>query len=151
MDCHDPESLHQVFMQVVRSHFHRTFFLLEKVGIYPGQPHMLFALNTKDGQRQKDLAKQLNINPATITVMLRRMEKAGLLERHKDPSDQRVVRVYLTVIGRDVCRQVEKIIEGIDEESFRGFTPEEKMLLRRLLLQMQENLTNASSENVHIG
>ena len=52
---------------------------------------MLFALYKKDGQSQKDLAKQLNINPATITVMLTRMEKAGLLERRKDPDDQRVV------------------------------------------------------------
>lgn len=150
MDCHDPESLHQVFLQVVRLHFHRTFLLLDKVGIYPGQPPMLFALYKKDGQSQKDLAKQLNINPATITVMLTRMEKAGLLERRKDPDDQRVVRVYLTVTGRDVCLKVVKVTDGISEECFHGFTQEEKMLLRRLLMQMKENLIKVSGENVRV-
>lgn len=150
MDCHDTDSLHHVFLQVGHLHFHRTFLLLDKVGIYPGQPPMLFALYKKDGQSQKELAKQLNIKPATITVMLTRMEKAGLLERRKDPDDQRVVRVYLTITGRDVCLKVVKVTDGISEECFRDFTQEEKMLLRRLLMQMKENLTKVSSENLHV-
>ncbi len=68
---------------MIRFHYYRTHVLLEEIGVYPGQPPMLFILNQEDGLSQKKLANKLKIKPSTITVMLKRMEKANLIVRKK--------------------------------------------------------------------
>ena len=147
MHAFESDSLYHVFTQVVRFSFQRKHMLLEKVGIYPGQPAMLIALYHKDGQNQKELAKKLFIKPATITVMLKRMEKAELVERRQDPNDMRVSRVYLTENGKKICKEVDKIMKIIDVESFQNFTQEEQDLLLKLLIKMRDNLIKACNEN----
>lgn len=140
MEKIDRDSLYFVFLEVIRFHYIRTHELLEEIGVHHGQPGMLFTLNKKDGQSQKDLADKLNLAPATITVMLKRMEKAGLVERRQDPEDLRVSRVYLTDKGRTLCEQSNEVMKKIEKETFANFTTEEKIMLRRLLMQMKDNL-----------
>ncbi|WP_315116431.1 MarR family winged helix-turn-helix transcriptional regulator [uncultured Clostridium sp.] len=140
MECIEKDSLYHIFSQVIRLHYYRTHKLLEKVGVYPGQPPMLMALHIKDGQSQKELSDKLNIKPATITMMLKRMEKFDLVERKVDAEDQRVVRVYLTEQGKNLSKEVIQIMKIINQECFSNFTEEEKVLLRRLLMQMKDNL-----------
>lgn len=150
MDCTKPDSLHHVFLQVLRFHFNRMHMLLEKLGVYPGQPPLLLALEHKDGQSQKELAERLNIKPSTITVMLNRMTKAKLIERRQDPEDQRISRVYLTERGREVCGKVKETMKVLEEECFDNFSAEEKVLLRRLLTQMRNNLIKACDKSLDI-
>lgn len=140
MDCYKNDSLYFLFSQVIRLHYHRIRTLLDKIGVYPGQPQMLFFLHIKDGQSQKELAEKLHIKPATITVMLGRMEKAELLERRQDSEDQRVSRVYLTEKGREVWEEVSEIMKMLEGECFANFTTEEQVLMRRLLMQVRDNL-----------
>lgn len=146
MDFINEDSLTYIFTQVIRLHYHRSHALLEQIGIYPGQPPLLFALWRKDGQSQKELAKCLHIKPATITVMLGRMEKARLVERRSDPEDQRVSRVYLTEHGKDILKEVKQVVEILEAESFANFTAEESMLIRRLFMQMRDNLSKKCKE-----
>lgn len=135
-----PNSIYEVFFQVIKLHYKRSQELLDKIGIYPGQPPVLIALTMKDGQSQRELSDKIRIKPATVTVMLRRMEKAGLVLRESDPNDQRVSRVYITDKGREIREELDKVLDKIEEECFSNFTEEEKVLLRRLLMQMKDNL-----------
>lgn len=75
------------------------------------------------------------------------MEKVGLIERRPDPEDRRVTRVYLTDKGRELQAQVEEKLRVLNEEAFRGFTQNEKVLLRRFLLQIKDNLLQAIGED----
>jgi DNA-binding MarR family transcriptional regulator len=140
MNFLNEDSIYAVFWQVVRYHYSRNHALLEKLGIYPGQPPLLFILGKKDGQSQKELAERLHIKPATITVMLKRMEAAKLVERRPDDADQRVTRVYLSDHGKKVLQEVSESLRILEAECFANFTVEEKTLLRRLLMQMRDNL-----------
>ena len=47
-------------------------------------------LYKNDGMSQKEMARALNLSPATMTVTLKRMEKAGLVLREMDEHDQRI-------------------------------------------------------------
>ncbi|SFL84841.1 DNA-binding transcriptional regulator, MarR family [Paenibacillus sp. 1_12] len=145
MDIYTSDSLHYVFSKVMRTHWHKMHQLLQDQEVYPGQPPLLFALKRKDGQSQKELAEQLHIQPATITVMLNRMVKTGLVERRQDDKDQRVSRVYLTEKGRLAQTEVKETFRAMDAQCFGNFSEEDKVLLRRLMLQVHENLTNDSS------
>jgi DNA-binding MarR family transcriptional regulator len=102
------------------------------------------------GLTHTDLAARLHVQPATITKMIKRMEKAGFLERRQDPDDQRISRVYLTEAGRAIQSDVLRVWHALEEETFAGFTQEERMLLRRLFLQMRENLLRVTGGKVTV-
>jgi len=145
----EEESLHLLLWQVIRQHFIRHHYLLSKIGLHKGQPPILGMLWEKDGLTQKEIAEKLRLKPSTVTAVLKRMEKAGLLKREPDPKDMRISRVYLTKKGRDLKKDVEKIMKMLEEECFDGFTLEEKVLLRRFFIQIRDNLkkVNNGEEN----
>jgi len=144
----DPDSLYHVFVRVIKLHYNRAHSLLEKIGLYPGQPFLLLALFHQDGQSQKELGEKLRVKASTITVMIRRLEKANIVERKQDEIDQRISRVYLTEKGKQVCEKVNENLFQVEQECFRNFTNEEKLLLRRLLMQMGDNLSNVLGEKI---
>ena len=139
----DKDSLYFIFLEILRLHYYRTHVLLEEIGIYPGQPPMLFILNKEDGKSQSELADKLQIKPSTITVMLKRMEKEGIVIRRKDELDQRITRVYITEKGRQLCNEAIEVMNKVQNECFANVTAEEKIILRRLFMQMRDNLNNA--------
>lgn len=143
---HTDDSLDFLLGQIIREHFIRLHYLLGKIGLHKGQPPILFMLWEKDGLTQKDIAEESKLKPSTVTVMLRRMEKAGLLRRETDPKDLRVSRVYLTEKGKNIKKDVEEIKLTLENDCFSGFTFEEKILLRRFFLQILDNLRKVNSE-----
>ena len=82
------------------------------------------------------------LQPATVTNMLRRLEREEVVERREDAYDQRVTRVYLTARGEELEATVDELWNRLEEQTFAGFTLEERILLRRLLLQAYQNLAD---------
>jgi DNA-binding MarR family transcriptional regulator len=142
----EPESIDMLFVQVCRLHYGRARTLLEEIGLYRGQPPLLRFLREQDGLAQTDLATRLQLTPATVTKMIQRMEKAGFVQRRPDATDQRVSRVYLTEAGRAIQTEVDRVLQTIEADAFAGFTLDERVVLRRLLLQMRENLLKIVGE-----
>ena len=141
----DPESLDRLFSQICRLKHARVHTLYEALGLYRGQPRVLHALWDQEGLTHTELSRQLRVQPATITKMIQRMEKAGFVERRHDPDDQRVSRVYLTAAGWAVREDVQQVWRRLEEEAFASFTEEERVLLRQLFLRVREDLTRAAS------
>ncbi len=141
-----PENLDFLLANISGLHYMRAHQLLEALGLYRGQPPVLRHLWDCEGITQTELAERMHITPATLTKMLQRMEKAGFVQRRPDPADQRVSRVYLTEAGKNVKSQVEGVFQQMEAETFEGFTLEERVLLRRFLLQIRQNLVNATGE-----
>lgn len=140
MDIIEKDSLYYLFLEIQKLYYFRMRNLLDEIGIYKGQPHMLYILGKRDGQSQRELAEGLNVKASTITVMINRMEKADLVERRQDPYDQRISRVHLTDKGRETCKKSNKIIKQIQNECFGNLTPEEQVILKRLFTQIRDNL-----------
>jgi DNA-binding MarR family transcriptional regulator len=141
------ETIDALLGQVCRLHHHRVITLLKNSGVHRGQPKLLFALAEEDGLTQTELVKRLQISPATVTKMIGRMEKSGLLHRKRDTQDQRVSSVYLTDAGRALKSKMIAISQSIGEEVFAGFSQEERVLMQRLLLLMRDNLVKVTGKN----
>ncbi len=141
-----PESMDMLLANICHLHHMRVHQLIEALGLYRGQPPVLRALWKQEGLTQTELAEQMKITPATMTKMLQRMEKAGFIRRKIDAGDQRISRVYLTDVGREVQKDVEGVFSRIEAETFAHFTPEELLQMRRFFLQIRENLTNVTGE-----
>lgn len=65
------------FTRVIRMYYGRMQAKLAEVGLYRGQPPILGLLHQHDGMSQKEMARALNLSPATMTVTLKRMERRG--------------------------------------------------------------------------
>ena len=136
----ESESLDQLLAQICRLKHARVQALLETLGLYEGQPSMLRSLWAQEGLTHTELARRLRVQPATITKMIQRMEKAGFVERRPDQEDERISRVYLTEAGRAVQAGVQGVWHTLEQEAFAEFGGEERALLRQFLLQIRENL-----------
>jgi len=70
-----------LFVQVARYHRKRVGELLGDLGLHLGQEMILEALWTRGALSQSELAEHAGVRRATMTVALRPLEKAGLVER----------------------------------------------------------------------
>jgi MarR family transcriptional regulator, organic hydroperoxide resistance regulator len=141
MNILNKDSLNSLLAQIMRYHHSRAFTVLAKKGLHRGQAPMLVLLWQKDGRTQIEIAEILHIKPATVSDCLQRLEKAGLVIRKPDPKDLRISRVFITENGKKIQEEVEKVLLNLEEDCFQNFTPEEKILLRRFLIQIRDNLS----------
>ncbi len=143
---HSSDTLDFLLANICHLHRARIQQLFEALGLYQGQPPLLRQLWDQEGLTQTELADRLKIAPATVTKMLQRMEKTGFIARQPDRADQRVSRVYLTEAGRAVQDRAEAVFRTLEAETFANLTLEESLLLRRLFLQIRENLLAVTGE-----
>lgn len=128
------------FGRLIRMYYSRIQSQLAEVSLYRGQPPILMLLYKNDGMSQKEMARALNLSPATMTVTLKRMEKAGLVLREMDEHDQRILRVHLSEKGREMCETGESLIGVVTAELLEGFTLEEQQQLNEYLGRIARNM-----------
>lgn len=105
---------------------------LSKIGITYPQYLVLMVLWEKDHQPVNDIAHQLLLETNTITPLLQRMEKAGLVDRKKGEEDSRQTIVSLTHAGKQMQEKAKDIplclgqdiaCKNIGEEEYRALIP----------------------------
>jgi DNA-binding MarR family transcriptional regulator len=114
--------------------------LWDELGLYRGQPFLLAVLWESEGITHSELARRMHVSPATVTNMIKRMEKGGLLERRPDAEDQRVSHVYLTDAGRAIRERVDQRWRELETQVFGSFSEEEQEILAALLERVRTEL-----------
>jgi MarR family transcriptional regulator, organic hydroperoxide resistance regulator len=127
---------------VSRAHYNQAFRVFGEIGLFRGQPPILFELGRCEGSTQSELAQKLELTPATLTNILTRMENSGLIERRSDPVDCRCSRIFLTESGRVKLSQAADQTQKMDETAFMGFKIEEQDQLKQYLERIHQNLTH---------
>ena len=106
---------------------------LAPYGVTPVHYALLKVLRERDQQSGSELGERLQLDSATMTGLLDRLEHAGLIERKAHATDRRVNRVALTARGRDLQAPLDREMDQMNEDFLGGFPPEERKLLRNLL------------------
>lgn len=114
---------------------------LEVHGLYPGQELVLLQLWEQEGLTHSELVERCHVEAPTVSRTLQRMEAMGVVVRRQDPSDARVSRVHLTDRGRQLREPVERLWAEVEARSLAGFTADERLFLRRLLIAVRQNLS----------
>jgi DNA-binding MarR family transcriptional regulator len=127
---------------VSRAHHNLANQLFEQIGLHRGQPSVLFELDRQDGINQCELARRIEVTPATLTNLLNRLEAHLYIRRVRDPLDARVFRIYLTDAGREKTVQARAITEQMETLAFENFTAEEMETLSEYLQRLRRNLSN---------
>jgi MarR family transcriptional regulator, organic hydroperoxide resistance regulator len=113
---------------------------------FPGQAHCLRMLAGRDGASQRELADGLHLSAPAVTTMLQRMQKAGLVDRRPDATDQRVTRVYLTPAGQEREAEVRAAFGAFVSAAFDSMSVHDREELVRLLEQTAQNTEEALAE-----
>lgn len=98
----------------------------------------LYKLLLNSDTRSTCLARDLGMDPASVTRALDRIEAKGLLRRERSTTDRRRVELVLTEQGRAVAAQVPEVLCNVLNAHLAGFSGEEceqlVSMLQRMLL-----------------
>ena len=103
---------------------------------------ILLALKQQDWPTQQDLAGAVGIEGPTLTHHLDGLDKAGLIERARDPNDRRAVRVELSEAGHKLFKRLAKAAIGFDQQLRAGLSDEELDEFRRVLGHLRANVAS---------
>lgn len=121
--------------------FHKeTMCELIKEGLTPGQPKVLDYLNAHDGCMQKEIAKGTLTDEATLTGIITKMEKRGLIERKMKDGNRRTYFVYLTRLGKEKAEVIKNIFKSKEDKALAGFSESEKELFLKFFMRIHENM-----------
>jgi DNA-binding MarR family transcriptional regulator len=103
----------------------RANAVLAPFGLTADQFVLLTALAEGDGVTQKELGRRTTSDPNTMSEMLGRLQRRGLVVRERHAQDGRALRVSLTAAGRAAQRRA---MEGTVafREALAGLVPEEE-------------------------
>ncbi|MBA3643334.1 MAG: winged helix-turn-helix transcriptional regulator [Chloroflexia bacterium] len=131
-------------VMLIKVHWLLASDLLAELDLYPGQELLLMAVAREEGIAQGDLGDYLNVEPPTVARSLQRLERAGLVERRLNPHDGRVLRVYLTAESRALRGKIAAIWQELNNRMLKGVSGVEQAFLRRLLVQLRDNISQGS-------
>lgn len=111
---------------------------LDKLGLTYPQYLVLLVLWERDGVTVSDIGERLFLDSGTLTPLLKRLEAQGLVDRSRDPDDERRVVIRLTDAGRALKQDAAAIpgcilgATGCSVEDLVRLTGEVKALRARL-------------------
>lgn len=108
--------------------------------LHPGQIPMLFLIQKHPGISQREIAKIMDVEPGTVAVMLKRMEKSGLVYRQEDSKDRRISRVFLTSKAQEILNSVRVIVRDIETSLMEVLTEEEQKKLEEILYKIRNKI-----------
>ena len=97
--------------------------VLEPLGLTHPQYLVMLTLWERDSTTVKQIGRLLSLDPATLSPLLKRLERAGLIRRDRHPADERALAVTLTDEGRALRERalqvppqvIERLGMGLDE------------------------------------
>jgi MarR family transcriptional regulator, organic hydroperoxide resistance regulator len=106
-------SLYGAFMAVNRTY--KPW--LDQLGLTYPQYLVLSVLWEADDQTITGIASRLDLEPSTITPLMKRLEQAGHVVRKRNPADERQVRVSLTDQGRAIRAETKTLADALFDKA----------------------------------
>jgi DNA-binding MarR family transcriptional regulator len=101
---------------------------------------LLHALRDGGPQRVQALADRLGIDASTVTRQVVALERAGHVQRSRDPHDGRAVVVTATASGRDALRAQRRRRATTYSTVLADWAPEDRTLLADLVERLNADL-----------
>lgn len=138
---------HHYLLKTYNLHKKKNLGYFHSLGLSQGQPKMLEILLFRNGCSQKELADACELQPATISSLIKKMENDNLIYRTPETCKDgtHVTRIFLTQHGKALADKVLQCVDSIENQCFQGFTKEEKTNFLASMEQIYHNLKNYNS------
>jgi len=116
-------------------------FLAQKVAelnITPVQALILGFLNDEDEISSRELGRRTELDSATMTGIIDRLEAAELIERRGNPADRRSIKVHLTEQGRALAGEAVRVITEANQKFLGVLSQNEQGELRNLIRKLRD-------------
>jgi DNA-binding MarR family transcriptional regulator len=130
-----------IFFQLSKASQGGIKYLTQKIsslGITPVQAMVLVFLKEEDQIMAGELGKKVELDSATLTGILDRLETAKLIKRKGNPSDRRSIHIHLTEEGKGMAKKARLLLEEANKEFLASLSQAEDENLRSLLATLRE-------------
>ncbi len=103
------------------------------IQVTPAQVMVLFYLQKENESDLTALSHNLMLENATMTGLVDRLEKSGLVKRANHPTDRRVTLIHITPEGNLVAKRALPIVNRVNQEVVEGSTKQEIQAFRKVL------------------
>ena len=110
---------------------------LHSYGLTPIQHLVIEALWDEDALSAGDIGKRLVFDGATLSGVLDRLSAGGWILKKPDAEDKRILRISLTQKSKNLKSKLSAVRNKTNEDLLARFSIEEKILLKRLLRDIQ--------------
>ena len=107
-------------------------------GISSAQVALLFLLASRNQATIGEIAQALQVAPAAITNLSKRMEAGGLIERVADTNDGRMTRLQLTPSGERAGARSSEVLKELNKRLSEGFSGDELATVARWLTYVSD-------------
>lgn len=104
-------------------------------------------ISINPGTTQVAIANAIEADPMTVSGILDRLEKRGLIERSPAPGDSRAKCAHPTPAGRQMFESARALGLTMFEAALTNISPEDHAAAIRVLTQMRSNLAGDTAEN----
>ena len=87
-----------------------------KLQLTSQQARSIAYIDRHPGLIQRELGERFRVRNASITNMLKNLERDGYIERKKDKDSARIKRIYLTEKGKNCAKQIEMFFTKINDQ-----------------------------------
>lgn len=99
-------------------------------------------LNPEASVRQIDLETYFGMSNPTVTGIIQNLEKKGMIYRQSHPDDKRSKIIILSEKAKNARHFILETSDNIEANFTKGLTPQEKDIMRTLLLKLLESSQN---------
>lgn len=121
-----------------------------RYGLTRAQWAVLAKLERTEGLKQADVAELMEMQPITLTRLIDKLCKAGLIERRGDETDRRVNRLYLTKTARPMLVKLAALRGEITRAALADISVPDAHRLVEQLETVKDNVRNALQDSEHV-
>ncbi|MXP27109.1 MarR family transcriptional regulator [Altererythrobacter indicus] len=149
MNGQDPTSMEALYQRpgfIIRRAHQIVLALFDEeaaeLGLTTTQYSVLHTLRARPGINQMGLCELIGIDRSTATMVLRLLERNGLVERRQSEKDRRRNTLMLTSAGEDLLIRAAPLSKAISERMREVLSEEELSQLSRLLGQFVQSFNH---------
>ena len=101
---------------------------------------VLAALSNDGGQRQIDLAATISIDASTLSRLVTRLIRMGLVTRSRSTTSSREVLVALSPKGRKLVKRLIPVAKRLEQAATAGLPAQDLAVVKRALRRMYRNM-----------
>jgi DNA-binding MarR family transcriptional regulator len=108
-------------------------------GLCPSHGSILSALSRGDALPMRVLARMIDRDKSTVTILVDKLVALGYVEKSRDITDQRITLIKLTERGKALRPDLEDISRKLLATVYEGISEGEKQILIEILTKIKNN------------
>lgn len=119
---------------------------LQKYDITTEQWNVLLSLSKEQKINQKQLAKNVDKDQATLVRILDILEKKQLVERQLSKEDRRAFLINITNYGKEMTNKLIPFMANMFEQILNGISKQELDIYKEVLIKINKNIVIVNEE-----